>query len=280
MNNCLVTTLKDSVDIENPQYLGYVLVYVQNTSGASRGVTRNSADGSVTTTFPVGSRVMGEGTFSTGKKIVETGDSALIPDGAAMTVLIPKYDFFVYGLGQPSSGSLNTTVAVNIDDFDYFFSHLGAGVELNLSSTMANFSGTPDGHKSSGNIEKFISKLSDGGLHILTLSNSEIAINLDNTELVYKKTVSGGEFNMVGDTHISGNLETFISNWIQANKTAALASTSTTYIRIYNSSANSNYFNPSLDSAIQVRFSGTSTVTIVQGGTSVQYDINSDTWTA
>lgn len=274
MGNCLKTQLKGSVNLEEPMYFGYARVYVQNVNNSTDAIKCFTPSGRIDK-FPVGSFIDGEGVFSTGKKIVEQGDNALIPANSAFEVLIPKYVNFIVPEGVPADAEYArlSNMVYNIDDFAF---DLTAGnIDTEGTGTLI-FNPTTDGHHFSGNFEKLIPYIGST-TDCLNINDSNIELDIVDTDL-YKHGVLRCQHVFINAAKVTGNLEQFISKWIQFRKTDALATTGDKRIAIYHSGITSDYFNPNQDSSLLIHFNGTSSITITQGSITVNYNINTDTF--
>lgn len=274
MGNCLKTMLKESVSIENPEYLGFVKIYVQNNGSSAAGIKNFTASGR-SNYFPVGSYTLGSDVFSTGKNIVEQGDNAQIPANSAFYVFVPKYVNFIVPLGNNgdtvASTQSNATYKFEDFDFDLTAGNIGAS-----GTSVLVFGPTPDGHHFSGNFECVVKYIVNGN-DTLIITDPDIVLDLDNSEL-YKRGILRMQTVFINASKVTGNLEGFISKLIQYRKAEAKTTSGDKRLAIYNSGITSLYFNPNTDSSVMVHFNGTASITITQGSTTVNYNIDTDTF--
>lgn len=275
MENCLKTQLKEVILNDNLIPLGFAKVHVCNEVNEERGILSYSGN-TLSTSFPVGSKIVGEGTFSTGKNIVENGDDAKIPANSSFDVLIPKYSFFVIGAGQPniSITSDYTNMAINLDDFIYACTE-GNVQSINVDTYGINLTPTPNGYASKGNLDSIIPYVTTTSK--VSLQDSNVKLTLDGDNFVTK---CGLLYVIVlsNDKKATGNFETFFSKLVQGKKVSALSTTGTGRIRIDNSGITSDYFDVITVTTIVATFNASNTVILTQGSTTVNYNIDTDTF--
>lgn len=268
MGNCLVTKLKESVNIKSPK-LGFLLAHVNNTFNSMKLPTFYPLSSTASYGFPVGTYSLNGELFSNGKTIVEEGDGQVgIPANTAMDIGIPKYSTLIKPSLSPSFGSVQSLVAMNFDDYEFLPNFIAASTPAEF-----NMGNTSDGYKNSGhimNVFKHFEKISN-----IFASYSEIVLNIDDDDFA-ERNIAGTK-NFLNCLSVTGNVETFIRKMIQHDKTYWKSLSQSINIFMSGTGCTSDFgkLNPKLT------FNASNTVTLSQSNQNfATYDIDTDTFTA
>lgn len=262
-NNCLIKEVKGVIDNNSLDKFGFFTIHVCNTSGTTYRPTFISSAGQ-SYNFPVGSYIKGEGTFTTGKKIVESEDDAYVPANSSFDVAIPKYDYMI--VSESSRQGRTSIFSINYDEYAYLgnFS-INDLVPLYITDT-------PDGRKNSGDIINAIKHINK--ITAVYGENSNCSLNINDPivgQHFYRDNKS-----LSNNPLITGNVETLISNMIQSKKDYFAPLSMQMVIDVGNTGCVSAYFT---DLYLTLTFNGTSSVTITGGQISVTYDMDEDSFT-
>lgn len=280
MENCLVTKLKSAVDNDSLNYLGYVKIHVntQNDSANKYLNFLNIQNGSLNVA-PVGSFLTGGKTFVNGKSKIDNGDAMNFAPGDIYELYVPKYSVI------PIAPSVNGSDAYgrfsyNIDDYDFLPADKIQTDNSYIDTLL--FRKTYDNTACSGNFEKVLGWMSPAVIISIDLSYSKVSMDISAGRIKnYSKLTY---FNINSAINVTGNLRTFITNYMGTNKSALKARTNTLTFIFTNSNIDADVFSTSYsDSKILViQFTGSSSITmqVKRSSTVVKsfnYDIDTDT---
>ena len=281
MKNCFVRGYKAAVENESLEVLGFTKIIVDTT-----GQTGNTGITGYGGIMPVGTYIVGEGTFVNGKKVIDPGDISQVAPNQVITLMAPKYEKPV----RIGSASIINGKGVFAMDFDGYAYQDKSAIQPSTDYVGEfNLYPTPNGYEVTGNLDNYIWQPNPELITTMQISGmSKMLFDLVESPNLYRfKKLTTLRIQLCNQ--VTGDLQAFISKFAQANK--EYLKTRTNYLSLFTGNCPKLTYGQILSQAqnvgiIRLFFSGGSTVDVrstSDGGTTYStfatYDIDTDTFT-